>query len=67
MWQFPMREASVADNLLTQELGVKVETLEEPIFELRHQFTHMTWNIKVYSVPTSINLSENELLKHDLV
>lgn len=61
MWQFPMREASVADNLLTQELGVKVETLEEPIFELRHQFTHMTWNIKVYSVPTSINLSENEL------
>ena len=51
-------EASVADNLLTQELGVKVETLEEPIFGLRHQFTHMTWNIKVYSVPTSINLGE---------
>lgn len=61
MWQFPMREASVLDNLLTQELGVKVETIEEPIFELRHQFTHMTWNIKVYNVPTSINLSENEL------
>ena len=54
-----MREASVADNLLTQELGVKVETLEEPIFELRHQFTHI--GILKFIVPTSINLSENEL------
>ncbi|MBL7565917.1 A/G-specific adenine glycosylase [Staphylococcus saccharolyticus] len=61
MWQFPMREASVADNKITKDIGIKIETIKTPIFELRHQFTHMTWNIKVYSVPNSINLS-NRLL-----
>ena len=48
MWQFPMREESDADAQLSDYLGLHVQSLEEPIYELRHQFTHM--NIKVYIV-----------------
>ncbi|MCI2955228.1 A/G-specific adenine glycosylase [Staphylococcus caprae] len=61
MWQFPMREESDADAQLSDYLGLRVQSLEEPIYELRHQFTHMTWNIKVYSVPETHDIPDDEL------
>ena len=50
MWQFPMREQTNANDMISDDLGKRIETINEPIFKLKHQFTHLTWEIKVYNV-----------------
>ncbi|MEK5199776.1 A/G-specific adenine glycosylase [Staphylococcus sp. FSL H8-0121] len=61
MWEFPMFEASNAISEISHKLKHDIEPLPEHIFKLKHQFTHLTWNIKVYSVPETIDINEKVL------
>ncbi|MCO0862247.1 A/G-specific adenine glycosylase [Staphylococcus pasteuri] len=61
MWEFPMFEASNAISEISHKLKHDIEPLPEHIFKLKHQFTHLTWNIKVYSVPETIDINEKDL------
>lgn len=61
MWEFPMFEASNAISEISHKLKHDIEPIPEHIFKLKHQFTHLTWNIKVYSVPETIDINEKDL------
>lgn len=61
MWEFPMFESSNAISEISHKLKHDIEPLPEHIFKLKHQFTHLTWNIKVYSVPETIDINEKDL------
>lgn len=61
MWQFPMFEASQADEAITEKLQHHVDATTDPIFELKHQFTHLTWKIGVYPISQTIDIAENDL------
>ena len=50
MWQFPMFEAPNTLEQLENKLGMSLSIAEEIVFKLKHQFTHMTWDISVFSV-----------------
>ena len=63
MWQFPMREQTNANDVISDDLGKSIETINEPVFKLKHQFTHLTWEIKVYNVTAPLNIKENDLPK----
>ena len=57
MWQFPMFEGPKALKQLEEKLNISVTITDESIFHLKHQFTHMTWNINVYSVIEDVDIS----------
>ncbi len=57
MWQFPMFEGPEALKQLEEKLNISVTITDESIFHLKHQFTHMTWNINVYSVIEDVDIS----------
>ena len=40
---------------LENKLGMSLSIAEEIVFKLKHQFTHMTWDISVFSVVNSIS------------
>lgn len=61
MWQFPMREQTNANDVISDDLGKRIETINEPVFKLKHQFTHLTWDIEVYNVTAPLNIQENDL------
>ncbi|MCS4487279.1 A/G-specific adenine glycosylase [Staphylococcus americanisciuri] len=48
MWEFPTFPADTSRETLVQELGEDLIIAETPSFSLKHQFTHMTWNIQVF-------------------
>ena len=64
MWQFPMFESEHARHEMTEKIGHDIQPVETPIFELKHQFTHLTWKIKVYAVSGAINI---ETLPDDMI
>lgn len=64
MWQFPMYESKDAIREISDKLNMTIQTVETPIFELKHQFTHLTWKIKVYAIPGTINI---ETLPEDMI
>ena len=64
MWQFPMFESEHARHEMTEKIGHVIQPVETPIFELKHQFTHLTWKIKVYAVSGAINI---ETLPDDMI
>ena len=47
MWEFPMYEAESNENINT-ELSTEIEFQSKPVYSLKHQFTHLTWDIDVY-------------------
>ena len=59
MWQFPMFEAPNTLEQLENKLGMSL-SIEEIVFKLKHQFTHMTWDISVFSVIETVSLSKND-------
>jgi len=54
MWEFPMYEADEAENINTK-LNTNLQFSEVPIYKLKHQFTHITWDIEVYLADKTIN------------
>lgn len=58
MWQFPMFEAPNTLEQLENKLGMSLSIVEEIVFKLKHQFTHMTWDISVFSVIETVSLSK---------
>lgn len=66
MWQFPMFEEPNAFKQLQNKLDKTLNCVEESVFHLKHQFTHMTWDIQVYSIIDEIDLDENELKENSL-
>lgn len=61
MWQFPMRAFDSAEDELSNQLNYKITTNDEEIYKIKHQFTHKTWNLHVYSVPYDIDLETDVL------
>lgn len=64
MWEFPMFETAHAIDQISKQLNHQIEPLSEPIFKLKHQFTHLIWHIKVYSVPEELEIESVSLPDH---
>ena len=63
MWEFPMFEAT-GDESVNAQLSTNIQFQHKPVYSLKHQFTHITWDINVYLAKTQVNpqevtLSEN--------
>lgn len=61
MWEFPMYEATYSEEQLHDLLQQDISISETPIFKLKHQFTHLTWDIQVYQVDDVIDESQTQL------
>lgn len=61
MWQFPMFESPNGIQKLENKLNHSLTLSENIIFQLKHQFTHKTWNLNVYSVIEDINIDSAQL------
>ncbi|QLK86368.1 A/G-specific adenine glycosylase [Staphylococcus sp. 17KM0847] len=48
MWQFPVYEEDIVDRKLEEEFGDAITIVEKDIYQLKHQFTHITWNMTVH-------------------
>lgn len=57
MWEFPMYEAESNENINTQ-LSTEIEFQAKPVYSLKHQFTHLTWDIDVYIPKSCVNRQE---------
>lgn len=57
MWEFPMYEAESNENINTQ-LSTEIEFQAKPVYSLKHQFTHLTWDIDVYISKSCVNRQE---------
>lgn len=57
MWEFPMYEAESNENINTQ-LSTEIEFQAKPVYSLKHQFTHLTWDIDVYVSKSCVNRQE---------
>lgn len=66
MWQFLMFEEPNALEQLEAKLGMSLNIAEEKVCQFKHQFTHKTWNMQVYSVIVEVNLSEKEINKKNM-
>lgn len=66
MWQFLMFEEPNALEQLEAKLGMSLTIAEEKVCQFKHQFTHKTWNMQVYSVIEEVNISEEELNKKNM-
>lgn len=66
MWQFPMFEAPNTLEQLENKLGMSLSIVEEIVFKLKHQFTHMTWDISVFSVIETVSLSKKMMEDYKL-
>lgn len=64
MWQFPMYESKDAIRQISNKLNMTIQPVEAPIFELKHQFTHLTWKIKVYAIQGTVSI---ESLPDDMI
>ncbi|HJF69050.1 MAG TPA: A/G-specific adenine glycosylase [Staphylococcus kloosii] len=60
MWEFPMYEATQKDNINT-ELAMNMTFSDKPIYKLKHQFTHLQWDIEVYMADEVIDKQQVEL------
>lgn len=60
MWEFPMYEATQKDNINT-ELAMNMTFSDKPNYKLKHQFTHLQWDIEVYIADEVIDKQQVEL------
>ncbi|MCU5746238.1 A/G-specific adenine glycosylase [Staphylococcus sp. SQ8-PEA] len=60
MWQFPMFEAS-KDNPLKNIVDVFENLAFEYCKSIKHQFTHLTWDIKVFKLKARIDKAQVKL------
>ena len=60
MWEFPMYEATQKDNINT-ELAMNMTFSDKPIYKLKHQFTHLQWDIEVDMADEVIDKQQVEL------
>ncbi|PHK49546.1 A/G-specific adenine glycosylase [Staphylococcus edaphicus] len=60
MWEFPMFEAT-EENQINSVLGTHIQFRDQPAYKLKHQFTHITWDIEVYFAKTTINKNDVRL------
>lgn len=60
MWEFPMYEATQKDNINT-EMAMNMTFSDKPIYKLKHQFTHLQWDIEVYMADEVIDKQQVEL------
>ncbi|MBF7025680.1 A/G-specific adenine glycosylase [Staphylococcus kloosii] len=60
MWEFPMYEATQKDNINT-ELATNMTFSDKPIYKLKHQFTHLQWDIEVYMADEVVDKQQVEL------
>lgn len=58
MWEFPMYEHKESQQKVNKLLDDNVEIPDKPIYQLKHQFTHLTWNIKVYEIKETISFEQ---------
>ncbi|MDY5060181.1 A/G-specific adenine glycosylase [Staphylococcus simulans] len=61
MWEFPMYEASHSEEQLHDLLQQDVSISDDPIYTLKHQFTHLTWDIQVYQVDDVLDETQIQL------
>ncbi|NWK83886.1 A/G-specific adenine glycosylase [Staphylococcus sp. GSSP0090] len=54
MWEFPMYEAESVHQI-NSILNTHIHFSEQPAYKLKHQFTHITWDIEVYLAEQTIN------------
>lgn len=57
MWEFPMYEAESNENI-NSRLSTEIEFQTKPVYSLKHQFTHLTWDIDVYISKSHVNRQE---------
>ncbi|WP_341636901.1 A/G-specific adenine glycosylase [Staphylococcus casei] len=60
MWQFPMYEADGKEDIVA-DLSQAITFEDTPIFKLKHQFTHITWDIEVFMAQEKLNQETVEL------
>lgn len=65
MWEFPMYETEL-ENHINNELGTSLTFNQTPVYKLKHQFTHITWDIEVYLAEDNIKRS-NIILPQNMV
>ncbi|MGO2108962.1 MAG: A/G-specific adenine glycosylase [Staphylococcus equorum] len=54
MWEFPMYEAE-EDKHINSVLGTQATFDQAPAFKLKHQFTHITWDIEVFMTQENVH------------
>ncbi|KRG08872.1 A/G-specific adenine glycosylase [Staphylococcus sp. NAM3COL9] len=59
MWEFPMYEVE-ENKYINTVLGTQVIFDQVPVFKLKHQFTHITWDIEVF-------MSQENVHKDDII
>ena len=60
MWEFPMYEAT-SKNSINTELEMNISFSDKPVYKLKHQFTHLQWDIEVYMANEAIDKQQVEL------
>ena len=65
MWEFPMYEAE-AKHQINSILNTNIQFSEQPAYKLKHQFTHLTWDIEVYLADQEINNKDEISLPNNM-
>lgn len=65
MWEFPMYEAE-AEHQINSILNTNIQFSEQPAYKLKHQFTHLTWDIEVYLADQVINNKDEISLPNNM-
>lgn len=60
MWEFPMYEATSQNNI-NKQLNMDISFNEEPIYKLKHQFTHLQWDIQVFMAEETVDKQQVKL------
>ncbi len=60
MWEFPMYEAE-SNQDINRTLDTNIKFSTSPVYSLKHQFTHITWDIEVYLATEIIDASNIKL------
>ncbi|MBI5974712.1 A/G-specific adenine glycosylase [Staphylococcus canis] len=63
MWQFPLFEKREDNSHVKKVLGASFQVESEEVFQLKHQFTHKTWQLHVHYASLSQDDLDN-LPKH---
>ncbi|ARQ05203.1 A/G-specific adenine glycosylase [Macrococcoides caseolyticum] len=48
MWQFPMFNIDTHQDTIEEQLNMSLYVEADPFMSLKHQFTHVTWDMEVY-------------------
>ncbi|MBK3720497.1 putative A/G-specific adenine glycosylase YfhQ [Staphylococcus arlettae] len=65
MWQFPMYDIE-DEHSLESDIGVNINFYKQSSYQLKHQFTHLTWDIKAFEA-TDIVRKQDITLTEDMV